>query len=75
MGRRSIRLAENQADFEALVAPAWQFANDSASRVPLTDWYDTKTGGWIVRQDAGRPGDLEEVGRAVGYLTRITKID
>ena len=22
---------------------AWQFANDSASRVPLTDWYDTKT--------------------------------
>jgi hypothetical protein len=36
-------LAENQADFEALVAPAWQFANDSASRVPLTDWYDTKT--------------------------------
>jgi len=36
-------LAENQADFEALVAPAWQFANDSTSRVPLTDWYDTKT--------------------------------
>jgi hypothetical protein len=36
-------LAESQADFEALVAPAWQFANDSASRVPLTDWYDTKT--------------------------------
>ena len=36
-------LADNQADFEALVAPAWQFANDSPSRVPLTDWYDTKT--------------------------------
>jgi hypothetical protein len=36
-------LADNQDDFEALVAPAWQFANDSASRVPLTDWYDTKT--------------------------------
>ena len=36
-------LAEKQSDFEALVAPAYQFANDSASRVPLTDWYDTKT--------------------------------
>jgi hypothetical protein len=36
-------LAENQADFEAIVAPAWQFANDSPTRVPLTDWYDTKT--------------------------------
>lgn len=36
-------LAESQSDFEALVAPAWQFANDSPTRVPLTDWYDTKT--------------------------------
>ncbi len=36
-------LAENARDFEALVGPAYQFANDSASRVPLTDWYDTKT--------------------------------
>jgi hypothetical protein len=37
-------LAGNAADFEKLVAPASQFANDSPSRVPLTDWYDTKTG-------------------------------
>lgn len=36
-------LAGNAADFEKIVAPAWQFANESASRVPLTDWYDTKT--------------------------------
>jgi hypothetical protein len=37
-------LAENSGDFEAIVAPSYQFANDSASRVPLTDWYDTVTG-------------------------------
>jgi hypothetical protein len=37
-------LAENQADFAALVAPAYQFAGESPSRVPLTDWYDTVTG-------------------------------
>ena len=36
-------LAEDSAGFEALVAPSYQFANDSASRVPLTDWYDTIT--------------------------------
>ncbi|SPE26925.1 Glutaminase [Candidatus Sulfopaludibacter sp. SbA6] len=37
-------LADNTADFEKLVAPAFQFANTSVSRVPLTDWYDTVTG-------------------------------
>jgi hypothetical protein len=36
-------LAENQSDFEKIVAPAYQFANDSESRVPLSDWYDTVT--------------------------------
>ncbi len=36
-------LADNQSDFETLVAPAYQFANDSESRVPLTDGYDTVT--------------------------------
>jgi hypothetical protein len=34
-------LATNRADFEALVAPIWQFANDTPSRVPLTDWHET----------------------------------
>ncbi|MEI9975491.1 MAG: DUF4965 domain-containing protein [Ignavibacteriota bacterium] len=36
-------LADNRSDFDALVAPAYQFANDSPTRVPLTDWYDTVT--------------------------------
>jgi hypothetical protein len=36
-------LAGNQADFDSIVSPAYQFANDSESRVPLTDWYDTVT--------------------------------
>jgi hypothetical protein len=36
-------LAETQADFEKIVAPSYRFANDSESRVPLTDWYDTVT--------------------------------
>jgi hypothetical protein len=37
-------LAEKQADFEALIAPLATFLNESPSRVPMTDWYDTVTG-------------------------------
>jgi hypothetical protein len=36
-------LADTQPDFEAIVAPAYRFADESPSRVPLTDWYDTVT--------------------------------
>lgn len=37
-------LTGNRADFEALVAPVYRWVNTTSSRVPLTDWYDTKTG-------------------------------
>jgi hypothetical protein len=37
-------LAESQSEFLKLFEPAYHFAGESPSRVPLTDWYDTKTG-------------------------------
>jgi hypothetical protein len=40
----SATLADNKADFEKLVAPLYQWANETTSRVPLTDWFDTQTG-------------------------------
>jgi hypothetical protein len=40
----SATLASGEADFEKLVAPAYQWLNETPTRVPLTDWYDTETG-------------------------------
>jgi len=52
----SATLAETPQDFEALVAPLYQFAHQSPSRVPLTDWYwttDGKQAGFQARSVVG----------------------
>jgi hypothetical protein len=49
-------MTENEADFRALIAPTWKFANESPSRVPLTDWYwtqDAKQRGFQARSVVG----------------------
>ncbi len=37
-------LASNPADFNAIMDPIALWINETPTRVPLTDWYDTKTG-------------------------------
>ncbi|MEZ0609994.1 glutaminase domain-containing protein [Fibrella sp. WM1] len=34
-------MADSDKDFQALIAPVWKFANETPSRVPLTDWHET----------------------------------
>ena len=49
-------LAESPADFKALVAPIYDWLNNSPSRVPLTDWYwttDGKQAGFQARSVVG----------------------
>jgi hypothetical protein len=49
-------LAGSQKDFDALIDPTWKFANESPSRVPLTDWYwtqDAKQRGFQARSVVG----------------------
>lgn len=36
-------LSSSQDDFQTLVHPVFEFLNDTPDRVPMTDWYDTKT--------------------------------
>lgn len=37
-------LADDNASFNTLIEPMYRWANETSSRVPMTDWYDTKTG-------------------------------
>jgi len=37
-------LADNPSDFQALIAPAYKWMNETPTRVPLTDWYMTVDG-------------------------------
>ena len=37
-------LADSRAAFDALIDPVYKWTNETESRVPMTDWYDTKTG-------------------------------
>jgi hypothetical protein len=37
-------LADEPEQFDAIVKPIYKWINETPSRVPLTDWYDTKTG-------------------------------
>ncbi|MGH9665499.1 MAG: glutaminase domain-containing protein, partial [Bryobacteraceae bacterium] len=49
-------LADSRADFDALFEPAYRFAAESPSRVPLTDWYwttDAKQRGFQARSVVG----------------------
>ena len=40
-------MASEKADFEDYIAPLWAAYDETSSRVPMTDWYDTISGKWV----------------------------
>ncbi|MGO4545695.1 DUF4965 domain-containing protein [Paenibacillus sp. 2TAB23] len=51
-------MLSSKAEFEQAIAPIWYFMNESPSRVPLTDWYDTRTGEQLNFQNRSVVGGL-----------------
>ncbi len=51
-------MASSKAVFEQFVAPLWDAYNESESRVPMTDWYDTKSGKTVSFQHRTVQGGL-----------------
>jgi hypothetical protein len=37
-------LTDNKADFDALLKPIYYYSQNTTSRVPISDWHDTKSG-------------------------------
>ena len=60
-GRHAPRRASH-----ALIAPIGHWINEGPTRVPLTDWYDTKTG----KQKASRPAPLSAASTSRPWPTR-----
>ena len=51
-------LASDPAQFKAIVDPLYLWLNETPTRVPLTDWYDTKTGKQVGFQARSVVGGL-----------------
>lgn len=45
-------LASDETVFQKLSNPLWRFLNETESRVPFSDWYDTETGRQVTWWDA-----------------------
>lgn len=54
----SATLAGSKETFEGLIEPLWRFLNETPSRVPFTDWYDTITAKQMNFQNRSVVGGL-----------------
>ena len=43
----SAAMADTDKDFQAFVGPLYKYINETKSRVPISDWHDTKTGNMV----------------------------
>ena len=51
-------MASDKSVFEEYIAPLWKAYDESVSRVPMTDWYDTKSGRWVSFRHRSVQGGL-----------------
>ncbi len=51
-------MASSDKVFEDYIAPLWKVYNESPSRVPMSDWYDTVSGKWVSFRNRTVQGGL-----------------
>ena len=51
-------LTDNDSDFRKIIAPSYRWMNETPSRVPLTDWYETTDGKQVGFQARSVVGGL-----------------
>ena len=51
-------MASSDKVFEEYIAPLWKAYDESPSRVPMTDWYDTVSGKWVSFRHRSVQGGL-----------------
>ncbi len=51
-------MASSKKVFADYIAPLWKAYNESSSRVPMTDWYDTVSGKWVSFRHRSVQGGL-----------------
>ncbi len=63
-------LTDKRAEFDAELQPILKWLNETTSRVPLTDWYDTKTGKQVGFQARSVVGGVYMKALADGVLAK-----
>jgi hypothetical protein len=71
-------LADKPEDFQRILDPIYRWTNETSARVPLTDWYDTKTGKQVGFQARSVVGGvfikaLSDEGLAAKYRKRVVE--
>ena len=51
-------LADTREEFARFIAPVWRFFNETENRVPMSDWYSTKTAARYYSQNRTVQGGL-----------------
>jgi hypothetical protein len=72
----SATLSKSDRVFERMVAPLWDFYNETPERVPMTDWYDVASGrqvGWFSATDMRQFGFMNRTVQGGLYIKLLDK--
>lgn len=60
-------MTEDRQLFQDMMMPLWRFYHETPNRIPMTDWYETKTGEQV------RYGQTEDGLIKIGFQNRTVQ--